>query len=145
MHPVLGHPSVSVRSEPALVKHKQKQKILYTDNDACSLLVPLLGNYHTGQTAWQKLYKEKEKHFFHSYYFVKSCSWNTPISSGSGMESGSWAATSCFKVATLYPPGGTSPGIISGKWKTDLGSSTSFKDRCQSNDAMSTLVNEHNR
>ncbi|TNN34671.1 hypothetical protein EYF80_055164 [Liparis tanakae] len=46
---------------------------------------------------------------------------NTPISSGSGMESGICAATSCFTVAILYPPGGTSPGIMSGKWKVDLG------------------------
>lgn len=62
-----------------------------------------------------------------------------PIRSGSGMESGSCAATSCFKVATLYPPGGTSPGIISGKVKVDLGWSTSFKDSCQSVADISTL------
>lgn len=65
--------------------------------------------------------------------------WSWPIRSGSGMESGSCAATSCFKVATLYPPGGTSPGIISGKVKVDLGWSTSFKDSCQSVADISTL------
>lgn len=54
------------------------------------------------------------------------------------MESGSCAATSCFKVATLYSPGETSPGIISGKWKVDLGWSISFKDSCHSEDAIST-------
>lgn len=62
-----------------------------------------------------------------------------PISSGSGTDSGSWAATSCFKVATLYPPGVTSPGIISGKWKVDLGWSTIFNDRCQSEEVISNF------
>lgn len=70
-------------------------------------------------------------------YELRKCS--GPIRSGSGMESGSCAATSCFKVATLYPPGGTSPGIISGKVKVDLGWSTSFKDSCQSVADISTL------
>lgn len=55
-----------------------------------------------------------------------------PMSSGSGRESGSCAATSCFRVETRYPPGDTSPGIVSGKWKVDLGWSTSFNDRCHS-------------
>lgn len=72
----------------------------------------------------------------------KCCNW--PMSSGSGIESGSWAATSCFKAAILYPPGGTSPGIISGKWKVDLGWSTSFKDRCQSEEAMCTSSQKQN-
>lgn len=76
----------------------------------------------------------------HAWIDVSRCHrCSRPIRSGSGMESGSCAATSCFKVATLYPPGGTSPGIISGKVKVDLGWSTSFKDSCQSEEDISTL------
>lgn len=85
--------------------------------------------------------QSKHTSFGHFYIAARENThvWNGPIKSGSGMESGSCAATSCFKVATLYPPGGTSPGIISGKVKVDLGWSTSFKDSCQSVADISTL------
>lgn len=88
---------------------------------------------------------QTQKHLIHSQFIVferPRC--DRPMSSGSGMESGNCAATSCFKVATLYPPGETSPGIISGKWKVDLGWSTSFKDSCHSEEVISTCYTDKN-
>lgn len=86
--------------------------------------------YATQIHDWYLWKKHTQNHF--------CSSWNQPMRSGSGMESGSCAATSCFKVATLYSPGETSPGIISGKWKVDLGWSISFKDSCHSEEAIAT-------
>jgi len=55
------------------------------------------------------------------------------------MASGICADTNCLRVETRYPPGGTSPGSVSGNWSTDLGRdgwSTSFKHRRHSDDAI---------
>lgn len=65
-----------------------------------------------------------------------------PMISGSGMASGICADTNCLRVETRYPPGGTSPGSVSGNCSTDLGRdgwSTSFKHRRHSDDAIDLM------